>query len=524
MGLIFSNASLYGPTHQVTLGAFKSCLGWVHKRLEESPEILFTLVEDRLLIDNIEIDSKGPGQQLLITQLTRLGVNGFALMSGLTLEEFANLVEILSDKAEHIMAQGGLAQLLARHEVQHIRTKQMVFKAVAEDEVVVSKDRVSDPSAGMMDQALTSFFFEAALKDGRSPSSVPAETLKALAEDVPSLAGIILRAAQSPSGAETANPTDLNARIVACLKTLCDALQQDPSAKSPTGKKALAKTLTELGDHLRTLMGAKDSAKPLDETISTALEVMTDNLQVDALTAEYMKKRAAIDKSEKRMLKLVRSAETPESLAELQGRLMESGMTDEEWADLVAAGRPLVERATSHPAPAGKIDTGVFQGLLARLNDRLKSLKELGQDAPLSQIQDVMKSLDDEMAALVVRVENKIQTLSETEEERADVEQAKTDEVARRRVMARRNRMELIAEIAQEICQPLTVISSSLDMIRQCRVGVINDQQGALLSLAARSSDRMKGLINDLIDICGMPDSTTPARTETTGSFPLPTP
>lgn len=523
MGSIFSNAAIYGPTHQVTLGAFRACLGQVHKRLEENPDILFTLVEDHLLVDNNEIDSKGPGQRVLINQLTRLGVNGFSLLRGLTLEEFANFVEIMSGKAEIVMAQGGLAQLLERKGVVHIRAKQIVFKAVAEDEAVVTKNHLSDQPAGTTDQTITSFL-EGVLKERRLPEGMPGEALKTAVEDVPRLAGIVMQVAQSPAGGETEKPTDLNARIVECLKTLCEALQQDPSAKSPTGKKALAKTLADLGEHLRTLMVGTDSVKPLDETISTALEVMTDNLQVDALTAEYMKKRAAIDKSEKRMLKLVRSAETPEALEELQGRLMESGMTNAEWADLMAQARPLTGQEPPRLATMEKINTGVFQGLLARLDERLNSLEELGRDAPLSQIQDVMNSLDEEMATLVKRVEKKIQTLSETEEERAEAEQAKSDEAARRRMQARQRRMELIAEIAQEFCQPLTVISSTLDMMRQCRAGMITDQQGALLSLAARSSDRMDGLISDLINICGMPESTTPARTETTGSFPLPPP
>ena len=522
LGLIFSNASIYGPTHQVTLNAFKACLGCVQKRLEEVPEILFTLVEDHLVVDRIEIDSKGPGQQVLITQLTRLGVNGFSLVQGLTLEEFANFVEILSVKAEKIMAQGGLAQLLERKAITHIRAKQIVFKAVAEDETVVAKDQVSDHPADLPDLAVTSFL-EAAIKEGRSPAELPGEELKAVTADVPHLAGIVLQVAQGPAGTGPGEPAELNARIVACLKAVCDALQLDPSAKSPTGKKALAKTLSDLGEHLRVLIAGADSAKPLDPLITNALEVMADNLQVDALTSEYMKKRAAIDKSEKRMLKLVRSAETPAALAELHDRLLESGLTDEEWTDLVARGRPPAPVAPPGLALFEKIDTGVLNGLLARLNERLKSLEELGPNASLNQIQDVLKSLDEEMATLVVRVEKKIQTLSATEEERAEIEQAKTDETARRRMQARQRRMDLIAEIAQEFCQPLTVISSTVDMIRQCRAGVITDQQGALLSLAARSSDRMDGLINDLITICGMPDTTTPARTETSGEFPLPT-
>ena len=516
MALIFSNASIYGPTHMVTLKAFKACLDLVQAQLTVAPEMLFTVVEDRLLVDSVEIEAKGPGQQVLINQLTRLAVNGFSLMRGLTLQEFAQFVEILSGKAEKIMAQGGLAQVMERKEIKFIRAKQVVFRAVAEDEAVVSKDQVSDPHGGGVDLALTSFL-EAALKEGHSPAAVPANELKTAAEDVPRLAGLVMQVAQSPQSADSTQPSDLNARIVACLKTLCDALQQDVSAKSPTGKKALAKTLSELGEHLRTLMGGGDAAKPLEESISTALEVMTDNLQLDALTSEYMKKRAAIAKSEKRMLKLVRSAETHEELTELHEHLMESGLTDEEWADLVARGRQPVETGKPLLLTLEKLDSGVFSGLLTKLNDRLKSLEQLGRDAPLNQIQEVMESLDEEMAALVARVEKKIRTLSETDEERAEAEQAKTDEAARRRMQARRRRMELIAEIAQEFCQPLSVITSTLDMIRQCRAGMITDQQGALLSLAARSSDRMDGLINDLIEICGMPDTTTPVRTETTG-------
>ncbi len=521
MGLIFSNASIYGPTHQVTLKAFKSCLDLIERRLASAPEILITLVEDRLLIDSVEIDSKGPGQQVLINQLTRLGVNGFSLLQGLTLVEFANFVEILSGKAEKIMAQGGLAVLLERKAIAHIKTKQVVFKAVSEEETVVSKDQAGKAGAeAPPDLALTAFL-ETALKEGRSAAEVPAAELKAAAEEPSRLAGIVMQVAQKKAEGTVTLSADLSQRIIACLKTLCNALQNDPSTRSPTGKKALAKTLTELGEHLRTMMAGGESDQPLDENISAALDVMTDSLQVDALTSEYMKKRAGIAKSEKRMLKLVRSAASPEELAELHQRLVDSGLAEEEWMDLLARARP-PDPIRADLGPLEKVDAGVFTGLLNRLNDRLKSLEALGKDAPLNQIREVMQSLDEEMAVLVARVEKKIKALSETEEERAEAEQAKTDEAARRRMLARRRRMELIAEIAQEFCQPLAVITSTLDMIRQCRAGEITDQQGALLSLAARSGDRMDNLINDLIEICGMPDTTTPARTETEGSMPIP--
>lgn len=512
LGIIFSNAALYGPTHQVTLNAFKACLDQLQKQLQKEPDILFALTDEHLTVDGHPIESKGPGQSVLTQQMSRLGINGLSLMRGLTLEEFACCVEALSAKADKIMAQGGLAQVLERQSVTHIRVKQMSFKVVTEDEVVVAKDRVGTGGATGTDESITSFLQQAVA--GGPPPPAPLLELKQATENVPHLAELVVQAARVAGGDEPEAPAGLNERITAAVKALAQVLQQDSSAKSPTGKKALAKVLAELGECLRTLMNRDAADRPLDETLTAALEKLTDHLQIEALASEYLKKRTLIDKSEKRMVELVRTADTPAALAELRERMMASGLTEEDWSDLVRRGQPAADETPSlRTLKLPNVDSGVFQGLMDRLNERLKSLEVLGQDAPASQIQEVMNSLDEEMAALVARVEKKIKALSETDEERAEAERAKSDETARRRMLERRRRMEIVAEIAQEFCQPLTVIAGSVDMLRQCRAGLITEQQGALLSLAARSSERMDGLINDLIEICGMPDQMTPART-----------
>ena len=73
--------------------------------------------------------------------------------------------------------------------------------------------------------------------------------------------------------------------------------------------------------------------------------------------------------------------------------------------------------------------------------------------------------------------------------------------------------LRTVAEIAQELSQPLTVISATLDMLRSQRTGPITTAQGELLALAAESSSRLARLVACLMSIAGSPHTLKPDRT-----------
>lgn len=534
MAIIFSNYFVYGQNHQVTKNSLTQCFEQIQVRLKTAEEINFNVIEDKFLIDGNEVEMKGAVLQKFQDQFGRLGVSGFAIQRGMDLAEFTLLLEIISSKVEQVKAGGGFAQLINNRGLGHARARVVTYQAIEEGQEVISKGEGAGPGAGPGDGsgsgkgggagAGDAELTEKAVNDylsqtGADPASI-ARQVTEMAGDVKKLAHVVFRSAQQMAGPAGMQPgPEFNSQMVVCIQRTFDALTADPSAKTPTGKKSLVKTLTYLRDALQEDLkkSAGDDAV-LDDKIVEMIEDMADELQIDGLALEYLKKRSAIEKSEKRLLRFMRKIEpgTPEAQA-LQQKLLEAGIPPEKWDELISRGRKAMEQPEDMPN-LDKVDAGVFESLLGRLKERLTTLDRIGKEVPIVELQEIMSGLDRELAGLVSRVDRKIRALAMTEEERAEEARAAYDESARRSSLARRRRMELIAQIAQEFCQPLSVIDCSVDMIRKCRAGLITEQQGVLLSMASQSSDRLNGLITELMEICGVPESMAPRENPPSGN------
>ena len=87
---------------------------------------------------------------------------------------------------------------------------------------------------------------------------------------------------------------------------------------------------------------------------------------------------------------------------------------------------------------------------------------------------------------------------------------AETAEQQQQKDMSRRRLLELLAEITQEIFQPLSVIRGTNEMLLRGVLGVIAADQAAMLQLSEASTERMQHLAEQLRDICGNPKGRSP--------------
>jgi len=76
--------------------------------------------------------------------------------------------------------------------------------------------------------------------------------------------------------------------------------------------------------------------------------------------------------------------------------------------------------------------------------------------------------------------------------------------------MARKRLMVLLAEVVQELCQPLSVINCSIDMIKSKHLGEVTDPQLEMLNLASISGERVRILVDKLLELSGLPRTLTP--------------
>jgi len=78
------------------------------------------------------------------------------------------------------------------------------------------------------------------------------------------------------------------------------------------------------------------------------------------------------------------------------------------------------------------------------------------------------------------------------------------------RRQSRRELLALIAEIVQELCQPLSVIQCTIEVLLTEQIEAISTTERHILELACSSTERLGALIQELFSIVGHPDDLVP--------------
>ncbi|MBN2301529.1 MAG: hypothetical protein JXN60_03330 [Lentisphaerae bacterium] len=494
-GLIFSNTFLYGPSHGVTVKAMADGYMIMTKCLAECPDITFQLTDDsRIIVNEQIVEQKNPLVRMFYTHLRELDILTFSIEQGMSEDAFKNLMEVLNAKPDEIRQLGGFAGTIASLGIQNVRAKKVSYQKVTEDEMVVDKDAMDGA-----DQAQAALEDVVAFLSGGGSEEKHEGVVKAVenaASDAEKFGDLIVQAADSEekrdgSGAEGEDFAD---RVVKSLKRAFDGLSETSVIKTKKGRKSLIKTLTKLEKEiLARIRNVKDGVNEEQvKKVSEAIETMTEELQIDELATEYVKKASAADENEKRLLKFMQ-AKGVDGLAniDLQERLISGGLSPDAWSDLLNK--------------SGIAGSG---GGIAAVGHLAMLLAEMEKNVGEGQLSDVLEGVHAEVRKMVVRTERKILDLVESmrDEDEAGVE---TDAAADGK-MTKRRMLTILAEIAQELCQPLAVMNCSIDMLKSGTIGQVNEQQTNMLSLALESGAKLGKLIDRLTKISGLPTTMSP--------------
>lgn len=523
-GQVINNSSLYGPTHKITTRSLDDSYKQLAQLLEAAPRINLSVVDGELLVEGKPIELKNPFINLLADRLDAVGVSGFSLMQGLPEVEYKKLMEVLmSPKPED--TGGDFADLVEKLQLEHVFAERVRYERVSESETVTEKEDEEKASQRAVAEAMVEQIM-AFLKGeaGVSPDDV-AKPLTEMASDAERLANLIMEAAavrQQQSGlAEGESLADI---VVGCLRRTFEGLVRDPASRTKKGKNAVKKIMLLLEktvlDKLHAI--AKEADPSLDEAIAGVVDEMIGDLEIESLTAEYVKKRHAMEETEKRVLRYLQAhGDDPTMTSELQERLAEAGLTPEGWKELVVksgkAGESMAGAAGSGAGGEGgapgadAVSLGVLAMLLSELDQMMTSvtdphavgnkLVEIGQHA-----QDV--------ANLAARRLEDLRTVLQQEDDLL----VGMDEASRTKVkMSRAALMELLAEIVQELCQSLSAINCAVGMTLAGHIGDINEDQKQVLSVAATCGHRLDDLLDRLIEIVGLPKGLQPDKEKVYG-------
>ena len=268
-------------------------------------------------------------------------------------------------------------------------------------------------------------------------------------------------------------------------------------------KKTMLLLEKEILDRLRGVAG--DLSEEEMQSISRAVEEMVEQLDVDSLASEYVKRMAALKKAEARIQRYVeRRGQQALSPEDPLGRaLIESGLSPEGWSRLFVS--------VGGPAPAA---TGVKvpQGISA-LAALLQELDELMKGTPeTDRVTGVMQRIGAEAETVAADAEAKISAL-ESALAQQDQMLIGVEEAERLKIkLSRRKMLELLAEIAQELAQSLSAINCAVGMLLARHLGEINSDQAEVLQVAARCGERLDKLLERLVEIVGLPSGLAPEK------------
>ena len=537
LGQVFNNSFLYGANHGVTKKAMEDGYKILTSVFEQQKELLFNVTEEGLLVNGAVVDQKNPLVRTFIAHLGKLEIKSFGLEKGMPRDKFDQLIEIMNTKPDILQKSGGFTAVVASQKLQGVRVSKVTYVQVAEDELVVSKKDLEAAAAsvgtgsktvGAIDGVFAFLKGEVAADDEKAAANV-----RELASHSEEFADAVLRSARDRKntagthgtggmggmgGTQSAEPvSDL---IVDNIKKIYDSLMKDPAAKTQKGKKEIEKELELLEE--RVLARLHGMAGEVDEAgvnkITEAVGGMLDELRIEALANEYMKKRKAIEASEERILRFIKVKGLDKiEESELQDKLVESGLSNNDWKILLS--KTGVGTAEDAVTVAGQgVDSVVLLGHLANLLTKMEStvgkdsgpVAATGGNKEKKDIGGVVKEVNNELGAIVTTTSKKIDNLVKNLRADAEAEASDAPETEKKARMSRRKLMELLAEIGQELCQPLAVINCTLGLVVSESIGEVTGDQREMLNLAISSEEKLKLLADRLMELSGVPTTLSP--------------
>ncbi len=524
MGRVLNNSFLYGPEHSVTRQSVENCYDTLSQIMEKHEEVEFDIGEGELAINGVHIELKNPLVKMLVDHMSKRDVHNFSLSKGMEEEKFRKFMEVLLSSPEEIQQSGGFTATLASSGVDHVKAKQVRYQEVAEDEVVVTQeemeqaDNEGEGSAGA--ESVVSF-----LKGGTADENV-SEALKERIDDAEGLTELILQAADlKESGGDVSSAEPLSDIVVETMRRTYQALAEGDATRTKKGRQQLKKTLLLLEKQMLERLEQEGSIGDAEkEAISDAVEEMVDELEIDTLATDYMKKRKAIENNEKRILRFIKTKGEEIGDTELHEKLEAGGLSEEEWRELVSrsgVGTAGVGGEDGTGPGAGIGEGGAERGvqgaafgavghLAVLLTDLQQALeKSSGGKAPPEEI---VSRVHETIQGMVTQTAKKIGELMEgaSEDVRAEEAAEKEGKPPPEPKLTKKQLLVMLGEIGQELCQPLAVINCSLQMLLTNALGEISDSQSKTLNLASESTDKLQQLANKMISISGVPGTLSP--------------
>ncbi|MCK4564124.1 MAG: hypothetical protein KAU94_05585 [Verrucomicrobia bacterium] len=498
LGRSINIVSTYGIQHP----AFKQAIASAHEAMQElfsdRKKINIGAFNGVMTVDEASISATGILLKSLERRLVRLRITGLRIGRNISEEELSRLVELLAcNEAEDFDAGIGAASL------SHISSESTRYEAVRDDQTVANKGDLVD-AAGNGVLVLEDDLEGGGDGDGGSSVHVDqivaflkgdmesdegnvGEELSGLASDPDRLGQMIMESVAIRQTASELSGESLSDVVLGCLRRTFDGLRKQPDFQGSEGIANLQKSLLLLEesmlDKMRLLAG--DADPELDRQIVQAVREMDEKLGFELAATQYVEHREAIEENKSQLQSYVQA----NGIGEAEELLANTDFPPSDWRRVVVDSRG----AGSDAPPPIAAGLSTLATVFEKLESLMKSDKTDGSrmKALLGQASD---NLDDSLDS----TKEKLQVLSQQLDDTGTIG-------GQGKQMSRKELLSSIAEISQELMQPLTAISASLEMMIGGYVGEVTLEQRNMLDIANNSGAHLTFLMKELIAIVGCP-------------------
>ena len=500
LGRSINIITTYGLHHPAVERATTATSEAIHALLANRKKLILGTFNGMLTIDEIPVKTSGTLLKSLERRLTRLHITGLRLSKNISEDEIKQLAELLTLNEVNDFEVG-----LSSAALSHISTERTQYKAVREGQAVANesdlegrgdsgvlvleddgwKDDRGHPGRGdaQVEQIV------AFLKGDIKLEGAASEELADLAKDPDRLGQMIMEATAIRQSTSEVVGESLGDIVLGCLRRTFDGLNKQPSLRTGDGVANLKKSLMLLEksvlDKIHQITGGENPE--LDREIVQAIRDMDEQLNFEQAAYQYVGHQRAIAENRQQLQSYIQMCGTKTAEQILEG----SGFPESDWKRIVVDSGHTSECA--QPPIVDGINT------LASVFEKLETLMK-SDTADGHQVRDLLGQANENLDGTISSTREKLESLSR------QIQENDTGTIGgQAQTMDRKELLSSIAEVAQELMQPLTAIKATIEMMLDGYVGEISSDQRDLLGLAGNSSEHLKFLMHELIDIVGCP-------------------
>lgn len=532
LAFVLANGRVYGLEHKITgqsIADAAQALALFHQR---HGDFELAVVDDDFQVEGVSVGPPIASTIALARCLAGLNAPGLCFQEGITAEDLNAFARMLFLKQEQVRQANGLAGLLSASGLTRIRAVGFSYQRVTEHETVVDKDET--PATGL--SADSAAAIRRYLDSGAAAASpVDAEPLRQVDLGDDKTVEALARLVAPPETPVPLAPEALAQQTIERLQRMSDDLLQAPSNQTVKGRRNLRKLITSVETDVAERLQRLGADIQAVEMLASRVKDLIEGLAVDGLVAQYMKLRGELAVKEGKLKRhLRRAGQHGGSEKEIKSRLVSMGLPVSILEDLAAsaasrtpgggeagAGTGTRSGDAAGGTPGGGADgAGTGTGGMAsggqpagapelpetetRLTDLLRQLQSTAPgDGALPRLVDsILSEMNKTLQQTALRAEAQMETLKRI----VMIPAGRPDNAD----LSRRQLLILMAELGQELRQPLTVVTGAIDMLLGRFFGPVSDEQKPMLEMASESSRTLDDLISRMIRIAGMPTSLTP--------------